>query len=139
MEQRQIFKLKLKVFKDALAGFEETLGINKNKFDPVVKDAIENGQIQKFEYCAELAWKLVKKYIFVYHGIDCSSPKSAIKEFLLTSEISETDYELLMNMIDDRNMLSHIYRKLYFDEILGKLDGYLHIMKKINVKFEKAD
>ena len=45
--------------------------------------------------------------------------------------ISEDEYELLLEMLDDRNRLSHIYKEEFFNEIHSKLSNYLFVMKKV--------
>ena len=41
----------------ALKGFAEVLDLEIDGYSDAIRDAIENGRIQKFEYCAELFWK----------------------------------------------------------------------------------
>lgn len=132
MEQRELFQIKYQSFIKALQGFEDTLNIDLFGFEEKIQDAVKNGRIQKFEYCSELTWKIIKRYLQLVHGIETKSPKDAIKEFYLTNNMSEQDYETLLDIIDDRNRLSHIYKEEFFEEILQKLPEYLKIMKKIS-------
>lgn len=131
MEPGEIFQSKLNTYKQAVEGFVRSLRIETSNFDEVVRDSIKNGQIQKFEYCAELTWKMVKRFLFLFAGLDTNSPKEAIKKLFLSKYIEQKNYEVLMEMIDDRNMLSHIYREEYFNKIYAKLIAYSSLMENV--------
>lgn len=131
MEQRERFQLKLESLIKAITGFESSLNINLAEYNKEVADVIKNGRIQKFEYSSELTWKAVKDYLYFSHSIDAKSPRQSFKEFYLLKLISPEEYETLLNMLDDRNKLSHIYKEEYFDEIHNKLHGYLVVMKRV--------
>jgi len=131
MEPREIFRSKLNTYKQAVEGFVRSLHIETSNFDEVVRDSIKNGQIQKFEYCSELTWKMVKRFLYLFAGLDTNSPKDTIKNLFLSRHIDQKGYEALMEMIDDRNMLGHIYRVEYFDKIYAKLISYSDLMERV--------
>jgi len=139
MEQRQKFKYKLLVYEKALMGFEVSLNIDTLGFSEDVTDAIKNGRIQKFEYCTELTWKIIKNFLFYFHNIDAKSPRDSIKEFFLIGAVNESDYEVLISILDDRNKLSHIYKEEYFGIIHDKLKNYYAIMRNVLSILEKAE
>ena len=139
MEQKQIFQKKLQLYRKALSAFAEILQIDYSDFNEVVKDAIKNGQIQKFEYCTELTWKTIKRYLYIHHAIDAKSPRQSIKELYLVENQDEKEYELLMNMLDDRNRLSHEYSEDFFERIVEKLPAYLKVMKEVYLIMDKAE
>ena len=128
MEQSQRFKYKLESYEKALKGFSISLNINVSGFSEEIIDTIKNGRIQKFEYCTELTWKVIKNFLYEYHGIDPKSPRESIKEFFLVGAVEEDNYELLINILDDRNKLSHIYKEEFFEEIHSKLKKYFEVM-----------
>jgi nucleotidyltransferase substrate binding protein (TIGR01987 family) len=131
MEQLEKFNYKLITFEKAMKGFEVSLGISTLGFSHDVTDAIKNGRIQKFEFCTELTWKIVKNFLYSYHNIDAKSPRESIKEFFLLGAVNEPDYETLISILDDRNKLSHIYNEEYFDVIHDKLKYYHDVMKHV--------
>ncbi len=143
MEPREIFRSKFFAYKQAVEGFLRSLQIDISNFDEVVQDSIKNGQIQKFEYCTELTWKIVKRFLYLFAGLDTNSPKDSMKNLFLAKYVDRKDYEELIVMIEDRNMLSHIYRQEYFDKIHAKLKNYSELMgriiAKIEVENEKGD
>jgi nucleotidyltransferase substrate binding protein (TIGR01987 family) len=132
MEQKQKFQLKLNTYKKAIFSFSNSLNIDINSYNDIVKDAVKNGRIQKFEYTTELAWKLIKKYLYVYHNIDAKSPNQSIKEFFIIGLISQNSYEKILEMIEMRNRLSHEYREDYFEEIHNQLNNSLELMNEIS-------
>jgi nucleotidyltransferase substrate binding protein (TIGR01987 family) len=131
MESREILLEKLEIYQQAISGLEKALQINPDEYNETVADLIKNGRIQKFEYCEELTWKVIKKFLFYFHGIDAKSPKQTIKEFFLLGLIEKADYETLLDALYDRNRLSHIYKEEAFNEIIEKLDAYLAVMQKV--------
>ena len=130
MEEKEKYKLKLITLNNAINGFSSLMEKDITLFDEVISDGLMNGRIQKFEYCSELLWKTAKKFLWIYDGIDAKSPKSTMKELFLANYLTEDEYEILFEMINDRNRLSHIYKEDYFLEIHEKLKDYLIIMKK---------
>ena len=138
MEQSKKFSYKLAAFRNSVSGFVSALNIDLKQFNPEITDVIKNGQIQKFEICAELTWKVLKFYLDQFHGIDAKSPKETIKEVYLIELINEAEYELLLDMLKDRNRLSHEYKQEYFEEIIQRLAGYrdllLAVLSRIDVQ-----
>jgi nucleotidyltransferase substrate binding protein (TIGR01987 family) len=131
MEQKQKFQLKFNTYKKAVTGLSKSLDIDTSQYDEVVGDAIKNGRIQKFEYCTELTWKLIKKYLYIYHNIDTKSPSLSIKEFFNIDMIEHEVYEKLLRMLEMRNRLSHEYREEYFVEIHNQLGDFLNLMEYV--------
>jgi len=131
MEQSQRLKYKLDVYEKALNGFEISLKIDTSNFSDDIVDTIKNGRIQKFEYCAELTWKIIKYFLYANHNVDAVSPRESIKEFFLIGAVEDDDYEMLINILDDRNKLSHIYKEEFFEQIHEKLIDYFGIMIRV--------
>ncbi len=131
MESDNTLTARLTDFVSALNTLEQSLQLDLAKYEDIELDTVKSGQIQKFEYCTELCWKAIKVFLNTVHGIDAVSPKSTIKEFYRVDLVNELEYELLNEMLDDRNRLSHIYNELFFEEIYLKLNDYLVLMKKV--------
>ena len=139
MEQSKKFSYKLAAFRKSVSGFVSALDIDLRQFNPEITDVIKNGQIQKFEICAELTWKVLKFYLDQFHGIDAKSPKETIKEVYLIELINEAEYELLLDMLKDRNRLCHEYRKEYFEEIIQRLIIYRDLLVEILSRIDTQD
>ncbi|EKY01374.1 nucleotidyltransferase substrate-binding family protein [Selenomonas sp. oral taxon 138 str. F0429] len=69
-------------------------------------DMYLDATIQRFEFCFELAWKLMKA-ILEYEGIEANSPRSSIREGWKQGLIS--DAEEWLDMMEKRNLSSHTY------------------------------
>jgi nucleotidyltransferase substrate binding protein (TIGR01987 family) len=125
------FKNTINNWKNALKDFEESLEINLSNYPENVKDIIECGQLKKFQINTELLWKTIKVYLLENEGIDERSPKGVIKKFFGIGYLDYQDYEELINMIDDRNYLSNVYKTEMYHGTLKKLPGYLNTMKEV--------
>jgi len=136
MERSRVFLERFADYSKSLASLAEALKLDLSKFNEVELDIVKNGQIQKFEYSVEICWKIIKTFLSEQHGIETVSPKSAIKEFFNVNLVNEEEYELLIQMIDDRNRLSHIYNELFFIEIYSRLVVYLEMMEKVIKKIK---
>ncbi|MCH7772340.1 MAG: nucleotidyltransferase substrate binding protein [Bacteroidetes bacterium] len=132
MEPADTLAARLTDFLSSLNTFDKSLQLDMTKYKGVELDTIKNGQIQKFEYCIELCWKTIKMFLNTIHGVDAVSPKLTTKEFYRVDLVNEQEYELLNEMLDDRNRLSHIYNELFFEDIYLKLNDYLVVMKKVS-------
>ncbi len=124
------------LFKD----FKHALNNLKNGLNQAQDDLDIDGVIKRFEICYELAWKLIKEYLEGV-GIVCKNPRYCFKEAFSNALI---DNELVwMNMIEDRNMLVHIYtakgtRKI-FKAIKSRYLGSLtHLHQILNKEIKKA-
>lgn len=125
----------LKEFKNAVQGFSYLVNLDWKSFqgtmDTRMIDGLENGMVQKFEYTIELCWKLIKKFLLQEDGIDAKTPKQSMKEFYNAGYVDEEAYLVLVDMINDRNKLSHIYDGAEFRKILRGFPGYLKVFEKI--------
>lgn len=135
MEQTNGYEKKLSSLKLALESFKKALAIDVSKFGAIEADTIKSGQVQKFEICVELFWKTVKQYLYDIHGVESISPKIAIKQLYRTQYTDARDYEMLIEMVNDRNRLSHIYNEDQFKAIYSQLPEYLELMQEIVKQF----
>ena len=63
MELSEKYILELNNFHKAVASFEAATDATFQNLNSIGEDLIKNGKIQKFEYCAELAWKISKMHL----------------------------------------------------------------------------
>ncbi len=134
-------EIKLDQFIKTLEDFEYLVTVQLDAlagvFDERLIDGLENGKAQKFKICMELCWKAIKVFLKEIEGIDAKSPKQSIKEFYLSGYLLEDDYLSMITAIDDRNSLSHIYKKEIFLDVLSRFPGYLSVFRKIVEVIEK--
>jgi len=77
--------------------------------------------VKRFEFTYEMSWKAIKRYLnFV--GIDCPSPRGCFKEAYVQKVV--LDESIWIDMIEQRNLTSHVYDESEVSEILGKIEKY---------------
>lgn len=82
----------------------------------------QEGMIQRFEYCVELAWKVMKDYLEYRNVVFAQiTPAAVMKEAIAAKLI--TDGEGWMRALDARNKMSHTYRFDVFEEVLVDIDA----------------
>lgn len=127
--------VKLVAFSETLDSFDYLVHVDlqslSTQLDQRIIDGIQNGIAQKFEYTTELCWKATNVYLKEQNGIDESSPKKVIKAFYLQGYLAEDDYLLLIQAIDDRNRLSHVYDEASFQQIVGRLAQYATLFRNV--------
>lgn len=108
----------------------------KEKPHPLQQDAV----IQRFEFTYELLWKTFKK-MARFHKVQAFSPRECFK-FAFQAGLIE-DEKLFMEIIDARNMTTHVYSeeemKKIYEFIRQKVaEGFNQVQKKIeqNLKAE---
>ena len=119
-------------FKNSLTSLEEAK--NKDKTDSFVL----SGTAMKFNLTFDLSWKLMSDIIREEHKIvdyAIGSPRETLKK---AKSIGIIDDDIWLDMLDDRNNLSHDYDYLIvkekFDEIVDK---YIDVFNKFKNKLDK--
>lgn len=112
-------------YKNALVLLEEGLEIETpSKLE-------REGIIQRFEYTFDLAWKTLKDFLEYqgYQGITGSRDtfREAFKQGIIT------DGEVWMQMIEIRNLTSHVYDEETAAEILNSIkEDYFSLFVRLN-------
>lgn len=127
--------LRLQAFANALSSLvylaNADLDALSATLDPRLIDGLQNGKAQKFEYTLELCWKAIKVFLKQTEGIDEASPKKVVKAFYLAGHVAEDDYLALIQAIDDRNKLSHIYQPSEFERIVARLPQVAELLQRV--------
>lgn len=100
----------------------------------------KEGIIQRFEYTFELAWKVLKDKM-ENDGIELDkiSPKAVVRQAFSTKYIGNPD--IWLQMIGDRNLMSHTYDFQKFEAIIQAIrekylplldDWYLELLTELN-------
>ncbi|NQY81167.1 MAG: nucleotidyltransferase substrate binding protein [Candidatus Caenarcaniphilales bacterium] len=116
------FKDSFLALKKALLRLSEALKENYQKNHLVIDAAI-----QRFEFCIELMWKNLKRFL-EYEGINASSPREVLKEAFAINMISEE--EIWLNMLRARNLTSHTYNEDTAMNIYQELPDFYQKMKE---------
>ena len=84
-----------------------------------VKSKLEKeGVIQRFEYTFELCWKTIRDYLR-FGGIETDLPRDVIKQAFAHGIIK--DGQKWIEMLEDRNVMSHTYDESTFETVYGKI------------------
>jgi len=129
MELSEKYKIELANLQKAVSSFEAALNATFHNLDSIGNDLIQNGRIQKFEYCAELAWKISKMHVELFEGIISNSPKGVYKTMFQSALITEDQYSSLFKTIEDRNLLSHIYKEETYQMVYLNIQEHLKAFK----------
>jgi len=106
---------------NALARFVEVVdnqNVYENKgFGDIYLDLL----VKRFEFTYEMAWKALKRYLdFV--GIDAKNPRAVFKEAYAQQIINNEN--IWLDMIEQRNLSSHIYDEFEILEIIDKKNDF---------------
>jgi nucleotidyltransferase substrate binding protein (TIGR01987 family) len=122
----------------ALAGFMQSLSLDGSGYPDFVRDVLDNGRIQKFEYSAELFWKYLRSCLMA-EGLDVpNSPRGAIKAGFDRGFVLETEYQPALDLIADRNTCSHIYKQSLIPGVLARLPAHARLMQAITARLPAA-
>ncbi len=114
----------LEDFNRAITALKDVLTVEKNK---ITRDSA----LLRFQLCFELAWKAIKIRAR-NEGVECFSPKSC---FQTAFQINLVDYdENWLKMINDRNLIVHLYEEETADKIYSRLGSYLSLFEKLHSK-----
>jgi len=92
---------------------------------------LRDSMVQRFEYCVDLYWKYLKKYLEEIVALKVIGPKPIIKESFAAELINEHEAELSMMMIEDRNITSHMYVEEVAETLAKRIPDYYKLMHVI--------
>ena len=87
----------------------------------MVTDRDQAGAVQAFEFCYELAWKIMKRFLEA-QGFECGSPKDTYRKAALEKIID--DPELWFEFQRKRNLTVHTYEQENLDLIVSIFDAF---------------
>lgn len=111
------WKQRFSNYRKALLQFKEAVTMSNDGLNDLEKE----GLIQRFEYCYDLAWKVMKDYA-QFQGIqDITGTRDAVREAFKMGLID--DGQTWINMLESRNLTSHTYNKMVADTIVDRILG----------------
>lgn len=119
-------------YKSAVDRLEEVIDAYSSNNNQIIVDAM----IQRFEFCVELSWKLLKDYLSSENVGNFNSPRSVMKEAYKMNIITEG--ELWLDMLEDRNLTSHTYDEIVANTIRDNiLNTHYALLKKLKETMEE--
>ncbi len=100
---------------------------------------MRDSMIQRFEYCTDMLWKMLKVYLEDVEKIPLStySPKGIIREAVQAKVISEQEGVECIEMIKRRSETSHIYLQEVAANIAQEIPGFYALMLTIIERIKK--
>jgi len=125
---------RLENFDRAFSLFETTVFAYRNAPD---NDLNKLALVQGFEIVVELGWKVLKDFL-AQKGISAYSPNDVIKEAFAINVLPTA--QLWIDMVKDRNVISHEYHMDKVDKTLIKIDkSYYAELKAFKERMEFID
>lgn len=87
-----------------------------------------DGTIQRFEFCIELFWKMLRRLLAEERQDVSPLPKSVMQKAYAAGWLH--DEAIWLAMLDDRNKTSHTYKQKLAKEIYDRIKTYYPIMQK---------
>jgi nucleotidyltransferase substrate binding protein (TIGR01987 family) len=114
----------LKQYETAVVRLGEALTRSPDE-DSLALDA----SIQRFEFCYELGWKTIKRFLSE-RGLEESLPREVFKAAFRQGWLSEGD-AFWVGMMKDRNMTSHTYDEKQAREIYSRIPSYQKAFRRL--------
>lgn len=127
----------MKRLKERIEDYNKALNRLKEAFLQEPTEIVIDGTLQRYEFTFELAWKTLKDYL-EYNGIidNVGTPRVIIQSAYNSKIIKDGDKWIQMML--DRNMLSHLYDEDKSREIYNNIkDEYLYMFEELKEFFMK--
>jgi nucleotidyltransferase substrate binding protein (TIGR01987 family) len=99
-------------------------------------DLSRDAAIQRFEFCFELAWKVIQEEARA-EGLDCQSPKGCLKLAFKQGWISDESGWLVM--LEDRNRTAHTYDEALAKNVYSQLSLHLPLLQGLSARLPSMD
>ena len=91
---------------------------------------VRDGVIQRFEFCAELAWKALREYLLDQGFTELNSPKAVLRQAFAAGLVE--DDAAWTGLLNDRNLTSHVYDEAMAASIFAKISvSYLPLFRAL--------
>lgn len=122
-------------FTNALKQFTEVVDSEQKYKEDGFGDIYLDIIVKRFEFTYEMAWKALKRYLN-YIGIEANNPRAVFKEAFAQGIIHDED--IWLDMIEQRNLSSHVYDYNEIKEILDKKEKYKNTFKEMRILITNA-
>lgn len=120
-------------FTKAFERFTSVVNRQKEFYDEGFGDIYLDLVVKRFEFTFEMSWKTIKRYLD-FIGIICMNPRSCFKEAFSQGLIAEES--IWLDMIEMRNLSSHVYDEEEIKEILERLGAYKKAFENLKQNIE---
>jgi len=133
----QFFAQSIELFNE----YQEIFINNPIKRNEQLFVGMRDSMIQRFEYCTDLFFRVVKVYLEDVEKITLSinSPRGILRKAVKARLLSEREGQQCMMMVESRNKTSHIYHELMAEDIARKVPDYYQLIRKIVDRLKVGD
>lgn len=121
------FEEKLATFEQALATFKVALLKNPSELE-------RDGAIQRFEYCFDLSWKTLKRFLEKRGIINLNSPRSVFAAAYAENIID--DETIWSDILLKRNASVHTYNQVLAESLFSQLPIFYTAMHDLSIKMK---
>jgi nucleotidyltransferase substrate binding protein (TIGR01987 family) len=125
----------LMYFERALERLRIVVAERDNWFAQGNGDIVLDVAAKRFEFTYEMAWKALKR-VLDFLGMDARAPRPVFKEAFAQGLLGEE--QVWLDMIEMRNLSSHVYDEHEISKILDELDRYLAAFDALRDKLRKT-
>jgi len=119
-------------FSKALDKFTNAVNREKDFKTEGFADVYLDLVVKRFEFTYEMAWKALKRYL-EFLGLEAKSPRMIFREGFSQGIVK--DESIWLDMIEQRNLTSHVYDEFQIQDILTKKeiykDAFIELKKEI--------
>lgn len=103
------------------------LMIDKDETINMLNDSL----IQRFEYCFDITWKYLEKYLLVVLGVPLAvkTPAAVFRTLLKTEFFTDVQIHQAMKMLEDRNTTTHLYHQKLAEVIVEYIPRHYELMR----------
>lgn len=132
----------LQTLDDAIALFreyEELARRNATEKNEKIALGMRDSMIQRFEYCTDLFWKILKVYLEEVEKVSLGvlSPRGVLRAAVTARIITEAEGEQCMAMVKSRNETSHIYHAQVAQDIAQDIPAFYQLIKSITDRIKE--
>ncbi len=109
----------------ALDRLSEAIQLNSSTSNDIIVDAT----VQRFEFTIELFWKALKRCLEYIGIVDAKSPRAVLKRAYALRWLH--DEKARIDMLNDRNLLSHLYSEQVAMDVYPRIPAYHARMRSV--------
>ena len=129
----------LETLETSINSFQTFNKLDETPFDYIDYDetrrVFRDSMVQRFEYCADLFWKFLKKRVEKIDQTVLNSPTPVIRAAYKIGLLREEDAELALKINDSRNLTSHIYHEEIAEQLARDIPVYYQLMHTVTEQF----
>lgn len=122
-------------FSNALKRYVSAIENQKNLYDEGFGDMYLDLIVKRFEFTYETGWKAIKR-VLDYMGLETRNPRACIKEAYVQNLIDNE--AVWLDMIEQRNLSSHVYDEYQIEEIKEKTELYKKAFQSLQDELLRA-